>query len=190
MTGQEHREQHDQSKPPCATTKQHDDGGNERVRTVPPITATFRPENPNKGDPLCLGPGGCYSEWLTGPAPKQRVRRRRRNKKLKCKGEQVERENGQNRIAARNSVPFWLKCVAAIMAAFALIESIVLTGIPFMRVDSATLAIARHWLAPLKAVGDLDFLAVEMRVQESNAKYSLRILLQHEPDWPIITGSL
>ena len=71
--------------------------------------------------------------------------------------------------AGGTRVPLW-KWVAGVVGALALIETIVLVGVPFLPVNQATLAIARHWLVPPKAVEDLDFLAAEMTAQPALAR--------------------
>ena len=76
----------------------------------------------------------------------------------------------------------WLKRFAWTVAVVALMETIVLVGTPFLPVNRATLAIARRWLVPPKAVGDLDFLVngtlgVTRPTLWNQCK--LRVLLQH-----------
>jgi hypothetical protein len=66
----------------------------------------------------------------------------------------------------------------------ALAQTIVLLGTPFLGVSNTTLAIARRWLVPPKAVGDLDFLAAGTAAlpgaeQVLGGPRQLRILLQH-----------
>jgi hypothetical protein len=69
----------------------------------------------------------------------------------------------------------WLRWVAGIFAAAALAETAVCVGTPFLAVNKGTLAIAREWLIPPKAVCDLDYLATN--VFWDGVK--LRTLLQH-----------
>ncbi|HLX72688.1 MAG TPA: O-antigen ligase family protein [Verrucomicrobiae bacterium] len=75
-------------------------------------------------------------------------------------------------------VPPGLKWTSGVVAALALLETIVLVGAPFLPANRATLALARRWLVAPKAVGDLDFLSGAI-TQKSKVKFPLGVLLQH-----------
>ena len=96
-------------------------------------------------------------------------------------------EHGKRR--ARSDAPYqrglaerWLRRVAWGIAVLALVETIVLVGTPFLPLSRATLAIARHWLVPPNAVGDLDFLAGGAHGVTRPTFWNgcmLRVLVQH-----------
>jgi hypothetical protein len=86
----------------------------------------------------------------------------------------------------------WLRRAVWGIAVLALLETIVLVGAPFLPVSRASLAIARHWLVPPKAVGDLDLLAAETVLADGHqslpgpdrrdaraTKIKLGVLVQH-----------
>lgn len=75
----------------------------------------------------------------------------------------------------RRPLEIWLRRSGWTLATAASLETFVLLGTPFLSVNSGTLAIARKWLVPPRAVGDLDFLATGSVWHDNK----LRILLQH-----------
>lgn len=72
-------------------------------------------------------------------------------------------------------VESWFSRLAWVVVSLAFVETVVLVGTPFLRVNTTTLRIARHWLIPPRAVADLDFLANGSSLRNQK----LRILLQH-----------
>jgi hypothetical protein len=88
----------------------------------------------------------------------------------------VKSQNEEEVHTSVTPVPLWLKWVAGLVAGLALIQTIVLVGTPFLPVSRATLAIARRWLVPPRAVGDWDLLVAETAALPG---MKLRVLLQH-----------
>ncbi|HWD91199.1 MAG TPA: O-antigen ligase family protein [Verrucomicrobiae bacterium] len=64
---------------------------------------------------------------------------------------------------------------AWILATLAFLQTITLIGTLSLGVNNATLAIARRWLIPREAIGDLDFLAIDPVLRGRK----VRILLEH-----------
>ena len=83
--------------------------------------------------------------------------------------QRTEQSEGSLISTGGRPVLLW-KWMAGVVGTLAIIETIVLVGLPFLPVNQATLFIARHWLVPPKAVGDLDFLAAEMMAQPALAR--------------------
>ena len=69
----------------------------------------------------------------------------------------------------------WLRRLVWLLGAAALLQTAVLLGTPFLGVNKGTLAIARRWLVPPKAIGDLNFLASEPIWRGEK----LRVLVSH-----------
>jgi hypothetical protein len=78
-------------------------------------------------------------------------------------------------VGHRSLREIWLRYVAGILAALALLQTTMHIGLPFLPVSQNILALARKYLVPPKEIGDFDFLAADPVWQGKK----LNILLDH-----------